>query len=79
MQRNIFSTGNKKDETWCASFVSWVFGQAGFVAPRTAWSPSLFPKAKLTKAGVPAMVFGIYFADKGRIAHVGLVETLQHD
>ncbi|MFN0257616.1 C40 family peptidase [Pedobacter ureilyticus] len=67
-------TGNKKGEPWCASFVSWVFGKAGYTAPRTAWSPSLFPKARLVAAGKPAMVFGIYFPDKGRIAHAEIVE-----
>lgn len=79
VEKYLRYTGNKKGEAWCAAFVSWVFGQAGFVAPRTAWSPSLFPKSKLVKAAAPAMVFGIYFVDKGRIAHVGLVEKLQDD
>jgi len=67
-------TGNKKGEPWCAAFVSWVFGQAGLKQPRTAWSLALFPKAHLVKTANPATIFGIYFADKGRIAHVGLVE-----
>ena len=58
---------------WCAAFVSWVFGQAGYATPRTAWSPALFPKAKRTKVIMPAVVFGIYFAAQQRIAHVGLV------
>lgn len=70
-------TGNKKGEAWCASFVSWVFGQAGYAQPRTAWSPSLFPKVRLAETAQPAHVFGIYFADKGRIAHAGLVERVQ--
>jgi len=32
---------------WCASFVSWVYGQAGFPEPRTAWSPALFPAKRV--------------------------------
>lgn len=32
---------------WCASFVSWVFGQAGYPEPRTAWSPALFPAKRV--------------------------------
>ncbi len=72
-------TGNKKGEPWCAAFISWVFGQAGYSQPRTAWSPSLFPKSRAVKTIKPATVFGIYFKDKGRIAHVGLVERQQHD
>ena len=79
VEKYLRYTGKQKGEPWCAAFVSWVFSQAGFTQPRTAWSPSLFPKSKLVKQSAPAMVFGIYFKDKGRIAHVGLVEKLQHD
>lgn len=73
-----------KGYAWCASFVSWVFAQAGFVQPRTAWSPSLFPKDKIIwesgKVGsrhqMPATgdVFGIWFPKLGRIAHAGFVD-----
>ena len=74
VEQYLAYTGNKKGEAWCASFVSWVFGKAGYTAPRTAWSPSLFPKARLVAVAKPATVFGIYFPDKGRIAHAGIVE-----
>ena len=70
-------TGNKKGEPWCASFVSWVFGQAGFTQPKTAWSPSLFPLARQTLNPLPADVFGIYFPALKRIAHCGLMEKRQ--
>ncbi len=70
-------TGNKKGEPWCASFVSWVFGQAGFKLPKTAWSPALFPVTRLTKQPIAANVFGIYFSNLKRIAHCGLVETVR--
>lgn len=72
-------TGNRKGEPWCASFVSWVFGQAGFGSPRTAWSPDLFPKANRVPAPAPAMVFGIYFTHLKRIAHCGIVEKEHHN
>lgn len=74
VEKYLAYTGNKKGEPWCAAFVSWVFGQAGFQRPRTAWSPSLFPKPRLVAVSKPATVFGIYFPDKGRIAHAGIVE-----
>ena len=32
---------------WCAAFVSWCHGQAGYAEPRNAWSPALFPKSKV--------------------------------
>ena len=79
VEKYLAYTGNKKGEPWCAAFVSWVFGQAGYKEPRTAWSPSLFPKSRQVKEARPASIFGIYFADKKRIAHVGLVETQQGD
>ena len=67
-------TGNRKGEPWCAAFVSWVFGQTGLKEPRTAWSPSLFPKSKLSAYANPAVIFGVYYTEKRRIAHVGIVE-----
>ncbi|TKC03482.1 C40 family peptidase [Pedobacter cryotolerans] len=70
-------TGHKKGEPWCASFVSWVYGKAGYVQPRTAWSPALFPLARQAIHPLPADVFGIYFPKLKRIAHCGLVEKQQ--
>ena len=67
-------TGNKKGDPWCASFVSWVYGKAGFSTPKNAWSPSLFPMARLVSDPQAADVFGIYFPKLKRIAHCGLVE-----
>ncbi|WP_316786257.1 peptidoglycan-binding protein [Pedobacter frigiditerrae] len=67
-------TGNKKGDAWCGSFVSWVFGKAGFAQPKTAWSPDLFPLARQTLQPQQAAVFGIYFPSLKRIAHCGLVE-----
>lgn len=72
---------------WCASFVSWVFGQAGFTQPRNPWSPALFPNARTywkngsfvqeAKASIEtADVFGIYGVSAKRINHVGLVREL---
>ncbi len=70
-------TGNKKGAPWCASFVSWVFGQTGLKQPRSAWSPALFPKEKIKKKPKLADVFGIYFAHLKRIGHCGMVEEVK--
>lgn len=70
-------TGNRKGEPWCASFVSWVYGKAGFAQPKTSWSPALFPVAKQTLNPLPADVFGIYYFRLRRIAHCGLIETFK--
>ena len=68
---------------WCAAFVCWAYGQAGIANPRTAWAAALFPEDRLVyqrgrtgPGGTPQQgdVFGIYFANLGRIAHVGFVD-----
>lgn len=40
-------TGLGEGYEWCAAFVSWCFGQVGMPEPRTPWSPSLFPAARV--------------------------------
>nr|WP_315419991.1 peptidoglycan-binding protein [uncultured Pedobacter sp.] len=67
-------TGVEQGSPWCAAFVSWVFNQAGYAAPRTPWSPALFPLNKRTEQIRPAVIFGIYFSHLKRIAHCGFVE-----
>ncbi len=67
----------KQPAPWCAAFVSWVYGQAGYAQPKTAWSPALFPSGKLTNIPNNAAIFGIYFSNLKRIAHCGLVEKTQ--
>lgn len=74
VEQYLIYTNNKKGDPWCASFVSWVYGQAGYPLPRTAWSPALFPLDKRTDKPQPADVFGIYFPKLKRIAHCGIVE-----
>lgn len=73
-----------KGYAWCAAFVSWCYGQAGLAAPRSAWSPALFPnvrcytKEQIQREAVrPADLFGIYSQRLGRINHVGIVRKLE--
>ncbi len=73
-------TGLGKGYAWCAAFASWCYGRAGRSAPRNAWSPALFPKARrYTKDQVkrsavrPADLFAIYSQNLKRINHVGIV------
>ncbi|WP_443945094.1 peptidoglycan-binding protein [Pedobacter sp. AW1-32] len=68
-----------KGYAWCAAFISWIFGQAGYAEPRTAWSPALFPNSRLSKTVSTGQVYGIYFSSYGRIAHCGLVEKKDGD
>ncbi|MBU0695426.1 MAG: peptidoglycan-binding protein [Bacteroidetes bacterium] len=64
---------------WCAAFVCWVFRKAGYAQPRTGWSPALFNSRVHRKKAAPGLVFGIWFPELHRIAHVGFVADLQHD
>lgn len=82
-------TGIRVPAPYCAAFVSFVFWKAGYAVPRTAWSPALFPAGRLVGSGSlgsgsvrhdgKGLVFGIYFPDLKRIAHVGLVESVRGD
>jgi len=74
-------TGIKVPAPYCAAFVSFVFWKAGYSAPRTPWSPALFPASRVVEVGSAGegLVFGIYFPELKRIAHVGLVESVKDD
>lgn len=72
-------TGIRFPAPWCAAWVSYVFGQAGHQAPKTAWSPDLFPVARQVKEAAPGLVLGVYFPALKRIAHCGIVEQVQND
>lgn len=75
--RYLQAAGLPEGYPWCAAFVSWVYQEAGFSAPRTAWSPALFPKTRLRQMPESADVLGIYSPKLKRIAHCGLVEEQQ--
>ncbi len=71
-----------KGNPWCAALVTWTFKTAGIKAVVSGYSPDWFPAGKtIYKKGsagnsVPgtADVFGIWFSNKGRIAHVGFID-----
>lgn len=69
-------TGLKKGPPYCSAFISWVYQQAGFAEPRSAWSPSLFPLSRLTKLALPGNLIAVYFPELKRIAHVGMIEKM---
>ncbi len=68
-----------KRVAWCAAFVSFIFGEAGYAAPRTAWSPSLFPAGKRVKEAGPGTVMGLYYTSLGRVGHCGIVCKIRGD
>lgn len=79
----------KKGNAWCAAFVSWNLSQSGIANPRSGWAPAYFPANRVIwsnsrhadKLAIAEPrsgdVFGIYFANKGRIAHVGFIDAAE--
>jgi hypothetical protein len=79
----LHSVNLTKGSPWCAAFISWTFQQVGVSNPKSGWSPDWFPKDKVVYSTTnppinqvtpqPGDVFGIYFANKKRVAHVGFI------
>ena len=74
------SVGMEPGYAWCAAFVNHCLEKAGVKTVKSAWSPSWFPEGKVIWSAQvrkmipqPGDVFGIYFAKKKRIAHVGFI------
>ena len=65
--------GFRTPDKWCAAWASDVFGQAGFKAPKTAWSPALFPASRQVKAPAAGVVLGIHYAALKWIGHCDIV------
>lgn len=71
-----------KGNPWCAAFVCWSLGQNKIKNPRSGYCPDLFPQKntiwkrnqKNNQLPLFADIFGLYFSEKERIAHVGFVE-----
>lgn len=76
-------TGFDQPVAWCAAFVSYCFTENGISNPKSAWSPSWFPPDRVIYSkGQPlkvkplkADVFGVYYANMKRIAHVGFIDN----
>lgn len=79
------SVGARRGQPWCAAFVSFIFQRCKVPAPKSAWSPAFFPDNALifhrqkkpdykSAPIMPGQVFGIFFQNRNRIAHVGFVD-----
>ena len=85
VEKYLASTGLSGGYAWCAAFVAWTFEQADIRTVKSAWSPAWFPEGKtIYVRGNPsnmipqrADVFGIYFSNLRRIAHVGFIDEWQ--
>ncbi len=78
--------GLAKGNPWCAAYVYTCFAEAGIKnVPKSGYSPTWFPSKKTIysqgKGQQPnkADVFGLWFANKNRIAHVGFIDQWPPD
>jgi hypothetical protein len=71
------SVGLHAGDPYCAAFISYLFSMEGYQAPKSGWCPDLFPASRLPRSALHGNVIGIYFIDKKRIAHVGLIEKVE--
>jgi hypothetical protein len=80
------SAGLGPGYAWCAAFVNWTHIQCDLQTPKSpAWSPSWFPTSRTIYIRSPVdkgnrtpgsgTVFGIYFENLKRIAHVGFIDV----
>jgi len=88
VEKYLRSAGMEKGNPWCAAFVNYCLQQCNIeTVSAPAWSPSWFADArcyyKRGSKGVfecqTADVFGIYFSNKGRVAHVGFIDDQDGD
>jgi len=82
VEEYLHSCGLKRGQPWCAAFVCWTFKKAGVKAIVSGYSPNWFTTKYViySRGGKhninpqPADVGGLYFADKGRIAHTFFID-----
>jgi len=85
VEQYLASAGLSKGNPWCASFVYWTFLQNGasLKVSGKGWVPSYFPPSKTiyVRGKYSKMdpkygdLIGIWFEDKGRLAHIGFYDS----
>lgn len=85
----LASVGLPKGNPWCASFVAWSFQQCSNINVKSGgWVPSWFPKNKLIfqrgkidyiKPPQSGDLIGIWYQNKGRLAHIGFYQHEYED
>lgn len=78
VEKYLKSTGNRKGDPYCSSFVHWCLEQCGIKNTVTAFSPTSFNKKnivyqknKFLKEPQEGDVFCLWIPQKGRIGHTG--------
>lgn len=79
VEKYLKAVGLPKGNPYCAAFLEWVLEQNRIYGAKSGYSPLWFPANKITTNPKHGDVFGIYFASKKRIAHVGFVDSIAGD
>jgi len=86
VEQYLSSTGLGKGHPWCAAVMAFIFGLCWEDSPKSAYCPDWFKGDNVIyRRGSnkndfsvcrEGDLFGIWFSDKGRIAHMGMIETV---
>ena len=82
VERYLRSIGLGPGYAWCAAFIHWNLVQCDLKPVTSGWAPAWFPQDRVIyKRGLKPLrspmagdVMGLWFPDKGRIAHVGFID-----
>lgn len=78
VRKYLHAAGASVGDPWCAAIQHWAFAQLGELG-HGAYCPNWFPKARIISRAdaAPGDQMGVYFASKGRIAHMGTVTRVE--
>lgn len=85
VEKYLYSVGLQRGNPWCAAFCAWTYEQCGIKHPYSGYCPDWFKALTIylrnntVTADLRGCVFGIWFREKKRIAHVGLIESVEGD
>jgi hypothetical protein len=72
------TTNTPKGNDWCAAFAKTATEEAGIPTPgANAWSPTWFPRSRLTTRPQQGDVFSTFSTNANRINHVGFVDEIR--
>jgi hypothetical protein len=80
VERFLRTTNTSAGLDWCAAFAKTCTDEAGIPTPgANAWSPTWFPRERLTKRPQQGDVFSTFSARANRINHVGFVDEIKEN
>lgn len=87
VERYLRHIGLTKGNPWCAASQAFIFSSCGAPNPKSAYCPDWFHEIDVIyqrgtqkddfDVCTPGDLFGLYFAEKGRIAHMGMIEGVE--